>query len=463
MSRPECEILAAMRLAAPPGQGLLSDATVRELRSLTGQLIAAKEGATGEYERFQGVSQRGLCLPVANLTGWLGGKTVLVTGGTGCIGTALLGQLARLGPGRLISVSRGITSGYPEAMNVTYYLGGDIRDRPHLETLFRHIKPDVIFHVAAQRNPGQAEVEVHRTVTTNILGTRNVLAAAASARVPQVVIASTGKAVRPYSPEIYTASKRNMEWAASTMTTMTSSAMLVSAARFTHVIDNSIIVKRLHEWAASGGTVRLHSTDIAFYVQSALESAQLLLIAGLGAVPGALRVHAIADLGCPVSLLDLAVGVLAKTSSNAPVYISGYDRGYEEVPFPALYDPATAGDVSPLLNAFEALAAGPSPCLAVDSFPVQVCPDPDPASAFRELEKVCEVSRDPATVRAALDKLSWALLDATLAAVPAGQLARSAALAEPHRDSLRPEHQRMLTAIRQAAGLDVPGRRPAHV
>jgi len=65
-----------------------------------------------------------------------------------------------------------------------------------------------VFHVAAQRDPGLAEVEVHRTVSTNVLGTRTVLTAAAEAGLPQVVCASTGKALRPYSPDMYTARSR---------------------------------------------------------------------------------------------------------------------------------------------------------------------------------------------------------------------------------------------------------------
>ena len=71
---------------------------------------------------------------------------------------------------------------------------------------------DVVFHLAGQRDPGRAEREVHRTVTTNVLGTGNVLSAVAASGVPQTVLASTGKALRPYSPEVYTASKRIAEW-----------------------------------------------------------------------------------------------------------------------------------------------------------------------------------------------------------------------------------------------------------
>jgi hypothetical protein len=68
--------------------------------------------------------------------------------------------------------------------------------------------------------------------------------------VPQVVCASTGKALRPYSPEIYTASKRAAEWTASVAAA--SGELLVSAARFTHVFDNSIIHQRLLDWAEPG-------------------------------------------------------------------------------------------------------------------------------------------------------------------------------------------------------------------
>ena len=87
-----------------------------------------------------------------------------------------------------------------------------------------------MFHVAAQRDPGLAEVEVHRTVSTNVVGTRSVLTAAAEAGVPQVVCASTGKALRPYFADIYTASKRAAEWVASGVAG--ASDMLVSAGRF---------------------------------------------------------------------------------------------------------------------------------------------------------------------------------------------------------------------------------------
>ena len=179
----------------------------------------------------------------------LGGASVLVTGGTGCIGSTLMAQLARLRPGRLVGVSRGVTTGWPRQA-AAEYLVGDVRDRTRMDEIIAQVRPDVIFHLAAQRSPALAEVDVHATVTTNVLGARTVLTAAAAAGVPQVVCASTGKALRPYSPEIYTASKRAAEWMATTAAA--SGELLVSAARFTHVIDNSIFYERLLDWADAG-------------------------------------------------------------------------------------------------------------------------------------------------------------------------------------------------------------------
>src|ERR1017187_6123055 len=301
-----------MRAAAPAGQPRLDEAALRALRELTQSLITAKPGAVEEHARFLAIGQRGLCLPEVELAGWLSGATLLVTGGTGCIGWVLMGELAGRCPGRLVSVSRGVTAGRPRLASAEY-LYADIRDRGALDRLIGEVRPDVVFYLAAQRNPALAEVEVHRTVSTNVLGTRNVLTAAAEAGVPQVVCASTGKALRPFSPDMYTASKRAAEWIASGVAA--GSDMLCTAGRFTHVLDNSIIYKRLLSWAneADDGVIRLHSTEIAFYVQSALESAQLLLLACLGSQRGEFRMHAISDLGWPVSLLDLALAVLARS------------------------------------------------------------------------------------------------------------------------------------------------------
>lgn len=454
-------IIEAMRRAVPPGRARLSDPERSALRSLTEALTAARPEAVCEYQRFLAIASRGLCLPEEQLAVRLRDATVLVTGGTGCIGSALMRQLARYRPARLLSVSRGITQAAVRQEGAGY-LKADVTDRGAVERVMREVKPDIVFHVAAQRSPALAETEVRRTVSTNVLGARNVVSAASGTGVRQVILASTGKALRPYSPEVYTASKRAAEWVAATAAA--NGEVICSAARFTHVIDNSIIHGRLLDWAAhevdcvssiegaAGPAIRLHSADIAFYAQSAVESAQLLLIAMLGAAPGEFRVHAIADLGWPVSLLDVALGVLAATRSRTPIYISGYDPGYEEVAFPGLYDPTTAGDVSPLLNQFETAVLTPKPCPMVDAFRLEMAADPAAPKLLAGLESAHERGLCDGDIRQALDDLSWSLLDATLAAATPAALARCAALTRRHENAMSPAHLRITRAINAHAG-----------
>lgn len=443
-------ILNEMRATVAPGQQDLDAAAVSRLRELTARLVAGRrEKARTEYERFLSVIKRELCLPRDRLAERLDGAVVLVTGGTGCVGSTLITQLAAFRPARIVSVTRGVTRDWPRHPGAEY-LYADVRDQARMEALIGEIRPDLIFHVASQRDPGLAETLVHHTVTTNVLGTRSVLGAAAAAGTGQVVCASTGKALRPFSPDVYTASKRVAEWVAFGFAA--SGALPVSAVRFTHVVDNSIIHQRLQDWAASSAVIRLHSPQIAFYVQSAVESAQLLMLAALDkgrTRPGRLPIRAIADLGWPVSLLDLTLGVLAARDSGAPVYLSGYDPGYEEVPFPGLYDPATAGDLSPLLNAFEAAAVVPSECPMTNVFEAEFAAEPRAAGLSAELAAICGETDDPQRVRAALRELSWALLDATLAAAPPEALTRAARIASRHVATLTADHCQILRTIQK--------------
>ena len=94
------EIIASMRAVAPPGQRHLDDDVLRELRELTGALLVARTGAAEEHARFLAIAERGLCLPETELADRVRDATVLVTGGTGCIGSALMAQLAAPRPAR---------------------------------------------------------------------------------------------------------------------------------------------------------------------------------------------------------------------------------------------------------------------------------------------------------------------------------------------------------------------------
>jgi hypothetical protein len=182
------------------------------------------------------------------------------------------------------------------------------------------------------------------------------------------------------------------------------------------VVDNSIVYQRMTNWARSG-VLRLHDPATMFYAQAGLESAQLMLQAGLSGQTGGLRIYAISDLGWPVSLIDLAVGILQETGSSSPIYFSGHDAGYESVPFPGLYDPETAVEASPLFSAFEATSAGHEASPSIDAHTAAYDFELVPEETVAWLEDAAMTGTGQ-SVLAALDALSWHLLDSSLAAAP---------------------------------------------
>jgi nucleoside-diphosphate-sugar epimerase len=399
-----------------------------------------------EHERFVSTCTRRI--PGLPGMGWIEGKRILVTGGTGCIGSRLLRELATHNPAKLASVSRipGL-SPWPHTGGVDYR-EADIRDYGALLAAFDGTW-DVVFHTAAQRDPGLAERLVLSTVTTNVLGSANVLAACEAKGVPRVVFASTGKALRPYSPDVYTASKRAAEWLLAS-----SPVPARSAVRFTHVVDNSVFYHRLRDWCRYGQPVRLHGRDIVFYTQSAREAAELLMGAAL-ASEGQPQVHAITDLGMPVALHDLAVQVRDDMCSDSEITVSGYEPGYEAAPFPGLYDPLTAGDVSPLLNAFEAADAW-QPYPGVDAFPLRFAPGD---ISLRGLRRACAPPCGkpcPPDIRTELAGAGWDIMEAAVATAQPAAVERVAALCRPH-EPLRSPHDKMLRVIRSALKADGAG------
>jgi Predicted nucleoside-diphosphate sugar epimerases len=240
-------VIAEMQRIAPPGQDSLDSVTHERLRALTDALLSVDNGqAAAEHNRFNSVKQRGLELSTDRLHEQLAGKTILVTGGTGCIGTALLEELRQFNPGRVISVSRGVTVPTREVPG-TEYVHADLRDKDGIESVFEATKPDIVYHLAAQRDPSLAETEIARTLSTNITGTRHLIDAARKVGTPQIVYASTGKALRPYTPDTYAASKKASEWLMADAAA--AGDIVASGVRFTHVVDNSIIHKRTRKMA----------------------------------------------------------------------------------------------------------------------------------------------------------------------------------------------------------------------
>ena len=354
------------------------------------------------------------------------GRTVLVTGGTGCIGSVLVRLLRESGAARVVSISRGRTNCWPRTDGVEY-LRMDVRQRAALQELVAELRPDIVYHVAAQHDPGLAEHHVARTVSTNVTGTVNVVDACRSVGGMHLAFASTGKALRPFSRDVYAGSKKAAEWVM--RNGVVDADITGTAVRFTHIVDNSIIYSRLQDWCATESVVRLHDAGTMFYVQSALEAAELLMSSVLDARPGQLGLDAITDLGWPISLLDLAVGMLAETGAPSPIHVCGHDPGYERSPYPALYDPLASGERSPLFSSFEVADLVDAPgCPSVDRLPSGPLADQVVEDGLAALTASAARGRPPGEIRAMLWTALWSMLGAGLADLPEDVLRRQVRL-----------------------------------
>lgn len=392
--------------------GLNPDQDLGQLRTLSRQLVDHRDSPQMEKRRFEGTRLRGITgYSKESLRPW---TRVLVTGGTGCVGHVVLSNLVHDLPGaQLISVARHRPLPERELDEVTY-VRGDVRSIEQMTDVMREYRPDLVVHLAAQRSPALAERLVAETVSTNIVGSQVVLVAAGQAGVDTVVVASTGKAVRLFTSDIYAGTKKLVEYQSAMIVKRYD--MNVSCTRFTHVVDNSIVGQNIQSWIATSQPIQVHSPLVQLPVQSARECYQLLMTAGTVSERHHPKVVALRDLGWPpIGLLDLTLDYLADNpESQAPIVFTGYPPGYEAEAYPGTYDPMSAGDVSPLVNCMEAVRTQPTPVHGdlIDHFEMTDRPSEEVDTALDAIAEACNAKRrSNRKIRELLAEASVALFD----------------------------------------------------
>ncbi len=155
----------------------------------------------------------------------------------------------------------------------------------------------------------------------------------------------------------------------------------------------------------------------------------------------------IRDFGWPISLTDLALGMMKERSALVPIYFSGFEEGYEARPYAGLYNPDLSGNLSPLISALEAPDVEElSRCSNVDTFPLSVGSSAELERDLNQLNEEC-LSRDHSRIRGCLDKLSWALLDKRLENIPKSTLSQVAKLVATHNEHASEQHRRITDLI----------------
>ncbi|WP_241474259.1 polysaccharide biosynthesis protein [Mycolicibacterium neoaurum] len=372
-----------------------------------------------EYDRYLNVKTREIDVPNERLQECLKNRSALVLGATGCVGSALLEQLEMHDLRKIVGA--GLEGPTRKSANVDYQIV-DIRSASDVKKLFARTEPDLVFHLAAQRDPGLAEHAVAQTVDTNVLGTANAVETASECGVRDFVYASTGKAMRPYTRDVYAASKKVAEWVVAKAGK--AGGLAVTIARFTHIVDNSIALSRFRTLCATGNPLPVHDPKAVFYAQSATESAQLLLTSVLAGRQGLPAICAINNLEWPFQIIDIAGGVQNELGRDVDLNIIGEQPGYEQAEYFGLLGTEHFGDVSPLINALEARLMVDIAVPGVDVALVEIPGSSTLDEYFNELVGAGISECDDGIIKNRVDKFLCEHLRATLANVPQEFIAR---------------------------------------
>ena len=241
---------------------------------------------------------------------FLTGRTILITGAGGSIGSEMCRQVAEFAPKRLILVEQSETpmfdihnelrKTHPDIPYTPCIC--DIYDRDRVMTTWKMHKPDVVIHAAAHKHVPLMEWNPCEAVKNNIAGTRNVADASCETGVAEFVMISTDKAVNPSS--VMGCSKRVAEIYTQARNGHRGCKTQFKAVRFGNVLgSNGSVVPTFRKQIAAGGPVTVTHKDMTRYFMTIPEASQLVLQAAAGGKGGQIF---LLDMGEPVKISDLA-------------------------------------------------------------------------------------------------------------------------------------------------------------
>ncbi|MFZ7175873.1 polysaccharide biosynthesis protein [Streptococcus hyovaginalis] len=255
------------------------------------------------------LGRKEVVLNQSSLNQYFNGRTVLVTGAGGSIGSEICRQVAKFLPKRLLLLGHGENSIYLINRELTGIynseieivpLIADIQDRELIFEIMNHYKPDIVYHAAAHKHVPLMEYNPKEAVKNNIFGTKNVAEAAKHANVGKFIMVSTDKAVNP--PNVMGATKRVAEMIVTSLNEPGKTQF--AGVRFGNVLGSrGSVVPLFKQQIAKGGPITVTDFRMTRYFMTIPEASRLVIQAGHLAKGGEIFVL---DMGEPVQILELA-------------------------------------------------------------------------------------------------------------------------------------------------------------
>ena len=251
-------------------------------------------------------------LDFAKITSYIAGKTVLITGAGGSIGSEISRQVSRVGAKEIILLGRGENSIYeiyqelkikfPDQLYRTVI--ANITDKQRMTEVFAKYKPQVVFHAAAHKHVPLMEIQPAEAVRNNVFGTKNVAELADAYHSEIFVLISTDKAVNPTS--VMGATKRCAELVLQEINQHSETKYVT--VRFGNVLGSrGSVVPLFEKQIAAGGPVTITHPEMTRFFMTIPEAVQLVLQAGSQAEGGEVFLF---DMGKPVKIRDMACDLI---------------------------------------------------------------------------------------------------------------------------------------------------------
>ena len=261
------------------------------------------------------LDRKPIILDDRSITKQLKGKTVLITGAAGSIGSEIVRQVISFEPAKLVMVDQAETPLHDltletnafESSTAIYSVIADVRSRKAMESVFAAYQPQVVYHAAAYKHVPLMEENPAQAIITNVKGTKNLADLSCKYGADKFVMVSTDKAVNPSN--VMGASKRiaekyvqSLQWKQKQQNNGAATKFITT--RFGNVLgSNGSVVPLFTKQIADGGPLTITHKDIIRYFMTIPEACQLVLEAGAMGNGGEIYIF---DMGKPVKIYDLA-------------------------------------------------------------------------------------------------------------------------------------------------------------